>query len=76
MQGRTATVPVFVAVTEGDQILDKQVYTLVAAFPPNVDRLTVTTPPIFMVLPVTPDKTAAAYTILSGFQVNPQDVRQ
>jgi hypothetical protein len=69
MQGNQAKVPVYVAVTEGDRILDKHIYTLVASFPSNVDRVNVTTPEVFMVLPVTPTKSAAAYSILAGFQL-------
>ena len=37
--GRTTDMAYFVAVSEGDQILDKQVYTLHAEFPANTDRL-------------------------------------
>lgn len=69
MTGNQATVPIYVAVTEGERILDKHIYTLGATFPSNVDRVTVSTPAILMVLPVTPTKTAAAYSILAGFQL-------
>jgi hypothetical protein len=74
MTGNQARVPVYVAVTEGDRILDKHVYTLDATFPSNVDRITVSTPEIFMVLPVSPTKTAAAYSILAGFQLTPNQL--
>jgi hypothetical protein len=74
MPGNTVTVPIYVAVTEGNQILDKRVYTLSATFPPNVDRVEVTTPEIFMVLPVSQAKSAAAYSILSGFQLSPSEL--
>ena len=40
MAGRDVDVPVFVAVTEGDAILDKRIYLMHAAFPSNVDRVT------------------------------------
>jgi hypothetical protein len=71
MAGNQAQVPIYVAVTEGDRILDKRIYTLSATFPSNVDRVTVSTPAVFMVLPVSPTKTAAAYSILAGFQLTP-----
>lgn len=74
MPGNRVNVPVYVAVTEGDRILDKHVYTLEATFPSNVDRLVVTTPEVFMVLPVTPAKSAAAYSILAGFQLTPDEL--
>ncbi|MGA2841088.1 MAG: hypothetical protein ABSG18_13045 [Steroidobacteraceae bacterium] len=69
LKGNQVNVPIYVAVTEGDRILDKHVYTLSATFPPNVDRTAVSTPDVFMVLPVSPTKSAAAYSILAGFQL-------
>ncbi len=74
MPGNKVNVPVYVAVTEGDRILDKHIYTLSATFPSNVDHLTVSTPEIFMVLPVTATKSAAAYSILAGFQLTPDEL--
>lgn len=69
MQGSQATVPIYVAVTEGDHILDKHIYPVVATFPSNVDRIVVSTPTVRMVLPVSSTKTAAAYSVLAGFQL-------
>jgi len=74
MPGNEARVPIFIAVTEGNRILDKHVYTLSAVFPSNVDRVTVSTPPVFMVLPVSPTKSAAAYVVLAGFQLTPDQL--
>ncbi|HVC59127.1 MAG TPA: hypothetical protein VND19_02035 [Acetobacteraceae bacterium] len=74
MQGNQVNVPVYVAVTEGDRILDKRVYTLRATFPSNVDRVTVSTPDVFMVLPVSRTKSAAAYSVLAGFQLTPDEL--
>ena len=71
---RVNNVPVYVAVTEGDRILDKHVYNLDATFPSNVDRVVVTTPEVFMVLPVTATKSAAAYSVLAGFQLTPDEL--
>jgi hypothetical protein len=73
MPSNRANVPVYVAVTEGERILDKHVYTLDATFPSNVDRVVVSTPEVFMVLPVTPAKSAAAYSVLAGFQLTPDE---
>ncbi|HTW69057.1 MAG TPA: hypothetical protein VME47_04145 [Acetobacteraceae bacterium] len=69
MPGNEARVPIFIAVTQGDRILDKRIYAVDAVFPSNVDRVTVSTPPVNMVLPVTPTKSAAAYVIMAGFQL-------
>ena len=74
MPGDQATVPVFIAVTEGDRILDKHIYNLTAAFPSNVDRVPVSTPPVFLVLPVSPTKSAAAYMVVAGFQLTPDEL--
>jgi hypothetical protein len=74
MRGNQVNVPVYVAVTEGDRILDKRVYGLTATFPSNVDRVSVATPNVFMVLPVSPTKSAAAYSILAGFQLTPDQL--
>ena len=70
MPGNQVTVPVYVAVVDGGRILDKHVYNLSATFPSNVDRVSVETPPVFMVLPVNQNKSAAAYEILAGFQLS------
>lgn len=69
MTGNTAEVPYFLAVTEGSHILDKVVRTLRVTFPPNVDQVDVTGDAIPMVLPVSAEKSAAAYSILVGFQL-------
>jgi hypothetical protein len=74
MRGREADIPVFLAVAEGDTVLDKRVYPVHLAFPPNVDRLTTTSSPIEMELPVSPKVTGAAYKVISGFQLTPDEL--
>lgn len=74
MQGREADLPVFLAVTEGDAVRDKKVFPVHLAFPPNVDRLTITSPEIDMDLPISSDKTGAAYSIIAGFQLTPDEL--
>jgi hypothetical protein len=76
MQGRDIDVPVFVAVTEGETILDKRVYQVHATFPSNVDRMTFTTGEIAMTLPISSTKSGAAYSILTGFQLSPDQIIQ
>ena len=76
MAGRETGVPVFVAVTEGDTILDKRIYQLPATFPSNVDRMTFTTGDIAMTLPISTAKSGAAYSILTGFQLSPDQLMQ
>ena len=72
--GREADVPFFVAVLDGERILDKQIYTLRASFPANTDRLRLTGDEVELRLPVTSQKTAAAYRIEVGFQLTPTEL--
>ncbi len=74
MRGRESDVPVFLAVTEGDTVRDKQVFPVHVVFPPNVDRLTMSSPDIDMGLPVTKTKTGASYGIVAGFQLSPDEL--
>ncbi len=76
MEGRETDVPVFLAVMDGDTILDKHVYLMHATFPSNVDRVTLGTGEIDMVLPVSPTKSGAAYTVLAGFQLTPDQLQR
>jgi hypothetical protein len=76
MQGREADVPVFLAVTEGQTILDKRTVMMHVVFPSNVDRVTLTPGDVNLLLPVTPSKSGAAYTIIAGFQLAPGEVGQ
>jgi hypothetical protein len=72
--GRSADLSYFVAVSEGEQIIDKQVYTLHAEFPANTDRLRLAGDQVELRLPVTPEKTAAAYRVSVGFQLSPAEL--
>ena len=72
--GRTANVAYFVAVSDGDAILDKRVFPLSAEFPPNTEHLRLIGEEIELRLPVTAQKTAAAYRISAGFQLTPAEL--
>lgn len=74
MQGREADVPVFLAVTEGENVRDKQVFPVHVVFPPNVDRLALTSADIDLNLPVSEKKTGAAYGVIAGFQLTPDEL--
>lgn len=65
---RQANIPYFVGVARGDTILNKLVKTVQVTFPPNVDTANVSTQPVQVILPVGPDRSAAAYTLWVGFQ--------
>ena len=75
MQGTGVTVPAFVAVTEGDRILDKKLFGVAVQFPGNLDQTAVTSAPVHMVLPVGPDKSGSAYRIVAGFQLTPAQLQ-
>ncbi len=74
MIGREADVPVFVAVTQGDTVRDKQQLPVHVVFPPNVDRLTLTSQPIDLGLPVGEGVNGAAYGVIAGFQLTPDEL--
>ena len=62
------------AVSRGDVVLDKQTYRVRPTFDANNDRLRLTGEDIELRLPVTPERTAAAYTISAGFELSPPEV--
>jgi hypothetical protein len=74
MQGREADVPVFLAVTEGETVRDKKVFPVHIVFPPNVDRLVISSGDIYLGLPVSPEKSGASYGIIAGFQLSPDEL--
>lgn len=74
MSGRHADVPVFVAVTEGPTVMDKKVFSVPVEFPSNVDQVTMTSPPIDITLPIGPNKSGAAYGVVAGFQLTPEEL--
>jgi hypothetical protein len=74
MQGDAIGLPVFVAITDSDSIRDKQLFYLPVEFAPNVDNARAIGPEIRMEIFVTPQKTAAAYGVIAGFQLTPEEV--
>jgi hypothetical protein len=74
MDGREADVPVFVAVSKGDDVLDKQMLPVHIVFPPNVDRVTMTSKPIDLLLPVDKTVSGPSYRVIAGFQLTPDEV--
>lgn len=74
MQGRTATVAVFIAVTEGNTVIDKQVIDFPVEFPPNVDRVALQSQKVRLTLPTTRTKSPAAFAIIGGFQLTPAEL--
>lgn len=71
---REEVVPVFVAVSEGNRILDKKIYRIAVKFPANTDRLRMDTDEIHVVLPITRQRSGAAYDLVVGFQLTPDEL--
>ncbi len=71
---RVANVRYFIAAARGDTILDKQVITLPIAFRSNDDRMRVAADPVDLVFPVSDTVSGAAYRIIVGFQLTPQEL--
>lgn len=72
---RTADIAYFVAVSEGEgRILDKQTFRLRAEFAPNADRVRLAGDEVELRLPVTPERTAAAYRVSVGFELAPAEL--
>ncbi|HEX4368894.1 MAG TPA: hypothetical protein VH023_18795 [Rhodopila sp.] len=74
MKGREADVPVFLAVTEGEIVRDKQVFPLHVKFPDNVEQLTFTSPPIDLDLPVSRSVGGPSYSVIAGFQLSADEL--
>jgi hypothetical protein len=74
MQGDAISLPVFVAVTDAGGIYDKKLFWVPVEFAPNIDTARGTGQEVRMEIPVTPQKSAAAYGIVAGFQLTPAEV--
>lgn len=76
MEGQNYDLPVFVAVTDSatGAILDKTLFTMPIEFVRNVDLAHATSKEVRMEIPVTPGKSGAAYGIVAGFQLTPDEV--
>lgn len=72
--GRMASAAYFVALTQGDTILAKQVYPLHATFPPNTDRVRLAGDQVQVKVPNTGKPGAAAYRVIVGFELTPQEL--
>jgi hypothetical protein len=76
MEGLTYDLPVFVAVIDSatGAILDKALFTMPIEFVRNVDLAHATSKEVRMEVPVSPQKSGAAYGIVAGFQLTPEEV--
>lgn len=74
MQGDAIGLPVFVAVTDSATILDKTLFDMPVTFAHNADTARAVSKEVRMEIPITPQKSAAAFGIIAGFQLTPAEV--
>lgn len=74
MAGRQADLTTFVAVMRGGEVIDKQLLPVRVDFPPNVDRVTLTSKGLELALPVGNGVAGPSYHIIAGFQLTPEQV--
>ena len=74
LRSRTVTVPYFVSVSTGDTILAKDPQQATVEFPANVDRVQYSSQPVTLSLPTSKDVSGAAFDVLAGFQLTPEQL--
>ena len=74
MPGLAYVLPVFVAVTEAGQVEAKSEYALAVEFSKTGAAARAVSPEIDLALPVPAGKSGAAYRIVAGFQLTPEEV--
>ncbi len=72
--GRAAEVDAIVSVVDGTTLLDQQDYVMSGAFPANLDRVTLTTDEIMLVVPNTRANPASRKRVLIGFRLTPDEL--
>lgn len=74
--GREAALPWFIAVLDGstDEVLNRQAFLMPVVFPPNVARVTVTSPPVEISFATTGRRRVQDHRILVGFLVDEEEV--
>lgn len=73
-QGRQAQVPYFVAVMDGETILDRQAFTLNATFPPNVNTVRAAGSELELRFPGTAERGAGRYRIIVSLQLTQEEL--
>ncbi len=71
---REEEVAVFVAVSNGERILDKKVYPIRVKFPADLGRVRAASPEITLVLPISAELSGAAYSVTAGLQLTPDEL--
>ena len=64
----------FIAVMDGNKVLQQRDFLLTAQFPPNADKTTFKSEDIELTVPVSAEKSAAAYQIYVGFRLSAEEL--
>ncbi len=72
--GNAVTIPYFVALMDGEKVLNEQDFAIHATFPANADSSSARDDDIVLTMPVTKTRTAAAYHIYIGFRLTPAEL--
>jgi hypothetical protein len=76
MDGDAIGLPVFVAVTDSGAVRDKVEFSMPVAFPHNVDTSRAVSKEVRMEIPISAQKSGAAYGVIAGFQLTPDEVAE
>jgi hypothetical protein len=74
LHGRQANLAWFLAVTRNGQPVDKAIYPVSVAFPPNAARLQLDPDPVVLQLPTPKGITASDYQVVVGYQLSPDEL--
>ncbi len=72
--GRAAQIPWFIAVLDGDRILQRQTFVLPVAFAPNTTRAEVATQRVPISFPVRQGRRVQELRVLVGLQLSPEEL--
>ena len=71
---RGFALPYFVAFTDSGRILDEADYTIAGVFAPNTATTRLSGAPVNLLIPITKQKSAAAYQVYVGFRLSPDEL--
>ena len=71
---REEDVSVFVALTQGDAMIDKKTYPIHVKFPDSTETVRLTSPEVVLSMPISVDMSGAAYAVTVGFQLTPDEL--
>jgi len=71
---RDVTIPYFIALVHGSDIVSKHDLSITAHFPPNVDRLALKSDPLITDLPISRRMNSDSYRLEVGLQLTPEQL--